>query len=122
MGPQGPFGRRHPDSPQEPGSRSMSVQAANVGEGRGQSKYDRLIASAKAIRPAATLVVHPCDESSLRGTLEATAAGLIKPTLVVPAAKIKDVASKHGIDITNFEIVDAPHSEAAAAKAVELIH
>src|SRR6201987_2685131 len=100
----------------------MSVQAANVGEGRPQSKYDRLIAAAKAIPPAATLVVHPCDESSLRGTVEAAEAGLIKPTLVGPASKIKDAASKNGIDIGSFEIVDAPHSEAAAAKAVELIH
>jgi phosphate acetyltransferase len=99
----------------------MSVQAASVSEGRIHSKYDRLIAAAKAIPAAATLVVHPCDESSLRGTSEAAAAGLIKPTLVGPASKIRDAASRHGIDIGSFEIVDAPHSEAAAAKAVELI-
>ena len=100
----------------------MSVQAANVGEGRSHSKYDRLIAAAKAIPPAETLVVHPCDESSLRGTVEAAEAGLIKPVLVGPASKIRDAASKHDIDIGGFEIVDAPHSEAAAARAVELIH
>jgi phosphate acetyltransferase len=100
----------------------MSVQAANAGEGRPHSKYDRLIAAAKAIPPAVTLVVHPCDESSLRGTVEAAEAGLIKPILVGPAAKISDVASKHDVDIRGIEIVDAPHSEAAAARAVELIH
>jgi phosphate acetyltransferase len=100
----------------------MSMQAASVGEARPHSKYDRLIAAAKAIPPATTLVVHPCDESSLRGVVEADSAGLIKPTLVGPAAKIRDAASKHGIDISRYEIVDAPHSEAAAAKAVELVH
>jgi len=100
----------------------MSAQAANLGRERLHSKYDRLIAAAKAIPPAATLVVHPCDESSLRGTVEAAEAGLIKPTLVGPAAKVRNVASEHGIDISRFEIVDAPHSEAAAARAVELIH
>jgi phosphate acetyltransferase len=100
----------------------MNEQAANTGEGRPHSKYDRLIAAAKSIPPVATLVVHPCDESSLRGVVEAAATGLITPTLVGPAPKIKDVASRHGIDIAAFEIVDAPHSEAAAAKAVELIH
>jgi phosphate acetyltransferase len=100
----------------------MSMQAASVGEGRPHSKYDRLIAAAKAIPPATTLVVHPCDESSLRGVVEADSAGLIKPTLVGPATKIRDAASKHGIDISRYEIVDAPHSEAAAAKAVELVH
>ena len=100
----------------------MSMQAASVGEARPHSKYDRLIAAAKAIPPATTLVVHPCDESSLRGVVEAAGAGLIKPILVGPATKIGDVASKHGIDISSYEIVDAPHSEAAAARAVELVH
>ena len=100
----------------------MSMQAASVGEARPHSKYDRLIAAAKAIPPATTLVVHPCDESSLRGVVEAAGAGLIKPTLVGPATKIREVASKHGIDIGSYEIVDAPHSEAAAARAVELVH
>ena len=100
----------------------MNEQAANTGEGRSHSKYDHLIAMAKSIPPVATLVVHPCDESSLRGVVEAAATGLITPTLVGPAPKIKDIASRHGIDIAAFEIVDAPHSEAAAAKAVELIH
>jgi phosphate acetyltransferase len=100
----------------------MSVQAAELGEGRAHSKYDRLVAAAKAIPPAPTLVVHPCDESSLRGVVDAARAGLIKPTLVGPAAKIRDAASRHGIDIGGYEIVDASHSEAAAARAVELIH
>ena len=100
----------------------MSMQAASVGEARPHSKYDRLIAAAKAIPPATTLVVHPCEESSLRGVVEAAGAGLIKPTLVGPATKIREVASRHGIDIGSYEIVDAPHSEAAAARAVELVH
>ena len=85
-------------------------------------KYDRLIAAAKAIPAATTIVVHPCDETSLRGVADAAEAGIIKPILVGPAAKIKAAALKHGIDISGFEMVDAPHSEAAAAKAVELIH
>ena len=96
----------------------MSVQSLDAGEHR---KYDRLIVAAKKIPPPVTLVVHPCDESSLRGVAEATETGLIKPILVGPAARIRSAASTHGIDISHFEIVDAPHSEAAAAKAVEMI-
>jgi phosphate acetyltransferase len=42
--------------------------------------------------------------------------------LVGPEQKIRDTASKCGFDISGMEIVDAPHSEAAAAKGVELIH
>jgi phosphate acetyltransferase len=86
------------------------------------SKYERLIAKAKEVPPATTIVAHPCDETSLRGPVEAAQAGIIVPILVGPAAKISAVAREHGIDIDRFEIVDAPHSEAAAAKAVALIH
>ena len=86
------------------------------------SKYERLIANAKKVAPATTIVAHPCDETSLRGPVEAAQAGLIVPILVGPAAKISAVAREHGIDIDRFEVVDAPHSEAAAAKAVALIH
>jgi phosphate acetyltransferase len=85
------------------------------------SKYDRLIARAKETPPATTMVVHPCDESSLRGAIEAAELGIIKPVLVGPSAKINKVAREHKIDISGYEIVDMPHSDAAAAKAVELI-
>jgi phosphate acetyltransferase len=86
------------------------------------SKYERLIALAKQVPAASTIVAHPCDESSLRGPIEAAQAGIIIPILVGPAAKISAVAREHKLDISRFEIVDVPHSEAAAAKAVQLIH
>ncbi len=86
------------------------------------SKYERLIARAKQGSAATTIVVHPCDETSLRGPVEAAQAGIIVPIFVGPAAKISAVAREHGLDIERFEIVDVPNSEAAAAKAVALIH
>jgi phosphate acetyltransferase len=85
-------------------------------------KYDRLIAKAQEARPATTVVVHPCDETSLRGAVEAAELGLINPILVGPAAKIKSVAEAADIAIAAYEIVDVPHSHAAAARSVELIH
>ena len=85
------------------------------------SKYERLIARAKQVPPATTVIAHPCDETSLRGPVEAAEAGMIVPILVGPAKKISAVAKEHKIDISRFEIVDAPHSEAAAAQAVALI-
>ena len=69
-----------------------------------------------------TIVVHPCDETSLRGAVESAEAGIIRPVLVGPETKIRNTASRYGLDISRFEIVDAPHSEDAAAKGVELIH
>jgi phosphate acetyltransferase len=86
------------------------------------SKYERLIARAKQVPAATTIVVHPCEETALRGPIQAAEAGIIVPILVGPAAKIAAVAREHRLDIDRFEIVDVPHSDAAAAKAVELIH
>jgi phosphate acetyltransferase len=85
------------------------------------TKYDRLIAATKAIPPVPTIVVHPCDETPLRGTIDSARAGIIQPILVGPRTRIKDTADRYGLDIADFEIVDAPHSEASATKGVELI-
>ncbi len=85
------------------------------------SKYDRLISRAREANPPITIVVHPCDESSLLGAIEAAKLGIIEPVLVGPSAKITAVAREHGIDIGEYKVVDVPHSDAAAAKAVELI-
>src|SRR5438270_9243297 len=92
---------------------------------RGQkrhAKYERLIALAKQVPSVKTIVVHPCEETSLRGPVQAAEAGIINPILVGPAAKITATAREHRLDISRFQIVDVAHSEAAAAKAVELIH
>ncbi|MGY3605093.1 MULTISPECIES: phosphate acetyltransferase [unclassified Bradyrhizobium] len=100
----------------------MSVMPADSGEVRPHIKYDRLIAATKAVPPVPTIVVHPCDETSLRGALDSAEAGIIRPLLVGPEAKIRNTASKHGLDIASVEIINVPHSDAAAAKGVELIH
>jgi phosphate acetyltransferase len=83
--------------------------------------YERLIARAKQVPPAKTVVVHPCDETSLRGAVEAAEAGIIVPILVGPKAKIVAAARQHGIDVGRFEIVDVTHSDDAAAVAVQMI-
>jgi phosphate acetyltransferase len=85
------------------------------------AKYERLIASARDGTPAVTIVAHPCDETSLRGAIDAAAGRLIDPVLVGPEAKIRSVAAEHGIDLAGRRIIDAPHSHAAAAQAVALI-
>jgi phosphate acetyltransferase len=86
-----------------------------------QSKYDRLIGKAQCEKPARTVVAHPCDETSLRGVIEAAEARLIDPVLVGPETKIRAVAAEHGLLLADCEIVDAPHSHSAAALAVALI-
>jgi phosphate acetyltransferase len=88
---------------------------------RQHEKYNRLIAAAKNVPPLATAVAHPCDETSLRGALEAAEAGLISPILVGPKNKIEGIAQAFSLDLGGTEIIDVPHSHAAAEKAVELV-
>src|SRR6185295_20404157 len=92
-------------------SDAMNVMPAGSDGTRSSSKYDRLIAAAKAVAAVPTIVVHPCDESSLRGVVDSAAAGIIRPVLFGPEKKIRDTASKFGLDISAFELVDATHSE-----------
>ena len=108
--------------PRERESEIGTLKAIGPADHPPDSKYDRLIARAKTVAPAQTIVVHPCDDSSLRGPVEAAELGIIKPILVGPAGKIEKVAAERGIKIGGFQVVDAPHSEAAAERAVQLIH
>ena len=84
-------------------------------------KYQLLIDTAKTLRPVSTAVAHPCDASSLSGAVDAARLGLIVPILVGPKAKIEAVARACELDISGYERIDAPHSHAAAALAVELV-
>ena len=87
----------------------------------GTGKYEELLERCRSLEPVATAVAHPCEETALAGAVEAGQKGLITPILVGPTEKIREIAAKHGIDLGKIEIVDAAHSHASAAKAVELV-
>jgi phosphate acetyltransferase len=87
---------------------------------RKHEKYDGLIARCQALEPVPTAVAHPCDESALRGAVEAADLGILRPILVGPTAKIRALAAQAELDISGFELVDAAHSHAAASAAVQL--
>src|SRR5690349_4754998 len=84
-------------------------------------KYDRLINVARKHPPITTAVCHPCDVVSLESAVEAAKLGLMKPILVGPPARVRDVAKKEKLDISAFELVESAHSHDSAAKAVELV-
>jgi phosphate acetyltransferase len=84
------------------------------------AQYARLIAATTDLTPVRTAVVHPCDELSLTGALDAAERGIIVPILVGPKARIVAVAKAAGCSLTGIEVVDTPHSHAAAAMAVAL--
>lgn len=84
------------------------------------ARYRQLIEATREIEPLRMAVVHPCDELSLAGALEAKSQGLIDPVLVGPDAKVRKAAAEAGRSLDGIELVDVPHSHAAAARAVEL--
>lgn len=85
------------------------------------AQYARLIAATEALAPVRTAVVHPCDALSLTGALDAATQGMIVPVLVGPSARIIAAAKAAGRSLDGVEVVDAPHSHAAAAAAVALV-
>jgi len=85
------------------------------------AKYQKLIDYCRTLPPTPAAVAHPCDQGSLEGAMEAARLGLIAPILVGPRERILALARSSGIDLSKVQIVDAPHSEAAAAAAVQLV-
>src|SRR5262245_388142 len=87
----------------------------------GTGKYEQVLERCRTLEPVPTAVAHPCEESALAGAIEAGEKRLIVPILVGPIGKIRDVAQKAGIDLGKTRLVDASHSHASAARAVELV-
>jgi phosphotransacetylase/acyl dehydratase len=84
------------------------------------AQYARLVAATTDLTPVRTAVVHPCDALSLTGALDAAARGIIVPVLIGPAGRIAAAAKAAGRDLGTIEVIDVPHSHAAAATAVAL--
>ena len=83
-------------------------------------RYRQLIEATRSMKPIRTAIVHPVDEASLSGAVEAAREELIEPVLIGPEAKIREAAAAHGVDIAGLTIVPTEHSHAAAAKAVAM--
>ena len=91
------------------------------GTASGSGKYERLLDRCRGLQPVPAAVAHPCEASALAGAVEAAKKNLIVPILVGPANKIAETAKSAGLDLSNLEIIDVGHSQAAAAKAVEIV-
>lgn len=75
---------------------------------------------ARGLEPIRCGVVHPCDKESIGGLLIAAEKNLIYPVLIGSLNKIKQIAEEAQIDISQFELVDTPHSHAAAEIAAKM--
>lgn len=82
--------------------------------------YDRLIATVRQFAPLRVAVVHPVNGPSLEAALESARMGLMVPVLVGPKTKIEAAAAELDASLEGIEILDAPHSHAAAELAAAL--
>ena len=97
------------------------TDAASLGSAHvAGSRYLHLLDVARKLAPIRTAVVHPCDAVSLVSAMEAMEKGLIVPVLVGPVAKIRKAAQEASRDLKDVELIDVPHSHAAAERAVAL--
>ena len=88
---------------------------------RGTGKYEQLLARCSNLAAIPTAVAHPCEASALAGAMEAAGEGLIRPILVGPAERIKEVANESQVALGDVEIVDTAHSHESATQAVQLV-
>jgi phosphate acetyltransferase len=82
--------------------------------------HQDFVRKARGLEPLRTAVVHPVDEVSLAGAIEAGREKLIVPVLVGPEHKIRAAAKAAKLDLSGYELVSTEHSHAAAAAAVAL--
>ncbi|PNG26256.1 bifunctional enoyl-CoA hydratase/phosphate acetyltransferase [Methylocella silvestris] len=82
----------------------------------------RLLAACANLPAMPTAVVAPEEENALLGALAGGRDHLIVPILIGDEAKIRALALSLGADLTGVEIENLPSHDAAAARAVELVH
>ena len=82
--------------------------------------YRHQIELTKGLAPLRTAIVHPVEENSLLGAIEAAEANLILPVLVGPEKKILAVAAAQKVDLSPYTVIATEHSHAAAEQAVAL--
>ncbi|MES2050301.1 MAG: bifunctional enoyl-CoA hydratase/phosphate acetyltransferase [Pseudomonadota bacterium] len=111
------FGKAHVIAPTEHVSRHRTRLPTMAMFDLG-ARQEALLMSVRDLAPIRCAVVHPCDTESLLGALDAAKQGLIIPVLVAPITKITSVAKAANLDLSGIEIIDVPHSHAAAEKAV----
>lgn len=83
-------------------------------------QLERLLKLAEGLPALRMAVVHPVDEESLSGALEAGERGLIEPVLVGPEHRIRACADKAGVDLGKWRLVSTEHSHAAAETAARM--
>lgn len=84
-------------------------------------RLDELISLAKGKNKKTISVAVAQDKEVLLAVTQAVRLGIVDAILVGDEEKIKDIASKESIDISNLQIIDEKDTQKAAACAVKLV-
>ncbi len=85
--------------------------------------FDALVEKVKSFpEPMRVILAAAGDEHSLEAIAHAMGEGIVKPVLVGDQAKIDEILAKLGVEIPAEDIYDVPDADAAAKRAVELVH
>ncbi len=87
---------------------------------RRHDRYEAWLRDARALPGLPVAIVHPCSPEAIAAAIEARDEGLLEPVLVGPEGKIRAAAESAGVRLDGVRLEPAPHSHAAAARAVEL--
>ncbi|KZE32775.1 phosphate acetyltransferase/phosphate butyryltransferase [Crenobacter luteus] len=88
---------------------------------RDEHAFTDIIAAARDAGPLPMAVAHPASREALLGAFEAADEGLARPILVGPRDKLARLAAELERELADFELIDTPHSHAAAERAVRLV-
>jgi phosphotransacetylase/acyl dehydratase len=104
--------------------KQQSFEAADVPglTVRDHEHFDRLLELARPLPPIPTSVVAPETAVALAGAILAAEQTLIVPILIGCQAKIEAAAAQINADLSGYEIINVPDHDAAAARAVALVH
>ena len=84
--------------------------------------FEELISKANEKTLKKVSVSNAQDEPVLQAVKAAKEQNIATAILVGDEAKIREIAASIDMDLTDFEIINEPDTEAAALKAVELVH
>lgn len=113
------YGVAHVMAPAEK-LRMQRIQAPHISVFDPEQRHANLLALGATLEAVRCGVVHPCDADSLQGAMDAHRAGLIHAVLIAPEKKLRALAFDAGIDLAGADIIDVPHSHAAAELAAQM--
>ncbi len=82
--------------------------------------FDIGMKRAYALPPLRTAVVHPTSTRSILAAVEANDEKLFVPVLVGPRHRIEAAAREAGVSLDGMELIEVPHSHAAAEHAAQM--